>query len=461
MFKRILIANRGEIAVRIIRACHEMGIETVAIYSTADKDQLHVKLADYAVCVGKPRSSDSYLNVNNIISTAISLDCDAIHPGYGFLSENADFAKLVEAYNMKFIGPSGDVISLMGDKAKARELMMENNVPTVPGSEGVIESAEEAIKICDEIGFPVLIKAAAGGGGRGMRRVFSIEDLEKEFTNAKTEAINCFGNGDMYIEKLVIDPKHIEFQIIADSFGNVIHLGERDCSIQRRNQKMIEEAPSVFLDDETRNKMGEVAVRAAKVCNYENAGTIEFVVDENKNFYFIEMNTRIQVEHPVTEMVTGFDLIKEQLRVAAGLHLSKKQEDIKIEGYAIECRVNAENPFEDFRPYAGKVDFFYSPGGMDTRFDSFLYNDCSVSPFYDSMIGKIIVKGETRLEAIRKMRRAIEETFIDGIKTNLGFQYTILHDKDFIKGNFNTSYLGSKMDSLLEQMKLVEEKDER
>ncbi|MDL2310671.1 acetyl-CoA carboxylase biotin carboxylase subunit [Peptostreptococcaceae bacterium OttesenSCG-928-C18] len=461
MFKRILIANRGEIAVRIIRACSEMGIETVAVYSTADKDQLHVKLADYAICIGKPKSSESYLNVDNIISTAVSLKCDAIHPGYGFLSENAEFAKLVESYDMKFIGPSGDVISLMGDKSRARELMMKNNVPTVPGSDGVVETIEDAVKVCEEIGFPVLIKAAAGGGGRGMRRVFSIEDLEKEYTNAKTEAINCFGNGDMYIEKLVSNPKHIEFQIVADSFGNVIHLGERDCSIQRRNQKMIEEAPSVFLDEDTRSHMGEVAIRAAKACNYENAGTIEFVVDEDKNFYFIEMNTRIQVEHPVTEMVTGVDLIKEQLRVAAGLSLSKKQEDIIIEGYAIECRVNAEDPFENFRPYAGKVDFFYSPGGMDTRFDSFLYSNCSISPFYDSMIGKIIVKGETRLEAIRKMRRAIEETFIEGIKTNLGFQYAILFDKDFIKGNFNTSYLSNKMDFILEDMKLVEEKNER
>lgn len=333
MFKRVLIANRGEIAIRIIRACREMGIEAVAVYSTADKDQLHVKLADYAVCIGGPKSNESYLNIDNIISAAISLNCDAIHPGYGFLSENAEFVKIVESYGMKFIGPSSEVINLMGDKAKARELMIKNDVPTVPGSDGIIENIDEASKLCEKIGFPVLIKASAGGGGRGMRRVFAMEDLEKEFTNAKTEAINCFGNGDMYIEKLVLNPKHIEFQIIADSFGNTIHLGDRDCSIQRRNQKMIEEAPSVFLDDKTREQMGAVAVRAAKACNYENAGTIEFVVDENRNFYFIEMNTRIQVEHPVTEMVTGVDLIKEQLRVACGLHLSKNQEDIEIDGY--------------------------------------------------------------------------------------------------------------------------------
>lgn len=457
MFKRVLIANRGEIAIRIIRACRELGIEAVSVYSTADKDQLHVKLADYAVCIGSAKSSDSYLNIDNIISAALSMNCDAIHPGYGFLSENADFVKIVEAYGMKFIGPSSEVISLMGDKAKARELMIKNNIPTVPGSDGVVNTIDEAVEICEKIGFPVLIKAAAGGGGRGMRRVFSMEELATEYTNAKTEAINCFGNGDMYIEKLVINPKHIEFQIIADSFGNTIHLGDRDCSIQRRNQKMIEEAPSVFLDDATREKMGQVAVRAAKACNYENAGTIEFVVDENKNFYFIEMNTRIQVEHPVTEMVTGVDLVKEQLRVASGLHLSKEQKDIKLDGYAIECRINAENPMESFSPSAGTVDFFYAPGGMNTRFDSFLYNGCPISPFYDSMIGKIIVKGSTRLEAIKKMRRAIEETFIEGINTNLGFQYTILFDKDFVRGNFNTGYLSDKMDCLLDRMRLVED----
>lgn len=457
MFKRVLIANRGEIAIRIIRACREMGIEAVAVYSTADREQLHVKLADYAVCIGGPKSNESYLNIDNILSAALSLNCDAIHPGYGFLSENAEFVKIVESYGMKFIGPSSEVIDLMGDKAKARELMIKNDVPTVPGSEGIIEDIDEASEICKKIGFPVLIKASAGGGGRGMRRVFSMDDLEKEFINAKTEAINCFGNGDMYIEKLILNPKHIEFQIMADSFGNTIHLGDRDCSIQRRNQKMIEEAPSVFLSDETREQMGAVAVKAAKACNYENAGTIEFVVDEDRNFYFIEMNTRIQVEHPVTEMVTGVDLIKEQLRVACGLHLSKKQEDIKIDGYAIECRVNAEEPMVNFRPSAGTVDFFYSPGGMNTRFDSFLYNGCAISPYYDSMIGKIVVKGNTRLEAIKKMRRAIEETFIEGINTNLGFQYTILFDLDFIKGDFNTSYLAEKMDCLLDRMKLVEE----
>ena len=456
MFKRVLIANRGEIAVRILRSCKEMGIETVAIYSTADKDQLHIVLADQSVCVGKPKSSDSYLNMENIISAALSTNCDAIHPGYGFLSENAEFVKLVESYGIKFIGPSSETISLMGDKARAREIMMKNQVPTVPGSDGVIETMDDARRVCEKIGFPVLIKASAGGGGRGMRRVFKEEDLEKEFTNAKTEAINSFGNGDMYIEKLVINPKHIEFQIIADSFGNTIHLGERDCSIQRRNQKMIEEAPSVFLDEETRMKMGEIAVKAAKACNYENAGTIEFVVDENRNFYFIEMNTRIQVEHPITEMITGVDLIKEQLRVAAGLKLSREQKDIMLEGYAIECRINAENPMENFKPFAGKVDFFHAPGGVNTRFDSFLYNGCSVSPFYDSMIGKIIVKGETRLEAIRKMRRAIEETFIEGINNNLSFQYAILHDKDFIRGKFNTSYLAEKMDSLLDSIRIIE-----
>lgn len=457
MFKRILIANRGEIAIRIIRACKELGAETVAVYSVADKEQLHVKLADYSICIGKAKSSDSYLNMNNIISAAIATNCEAIHPGYGFLSENAEFAKKVEKYNIKFIGPNYKIIDLMGDKAKAREIMIKNNIPTVPGSDGVVKNIDEAINICKKIGFPILIKASGGGGGRGMRKVFSIDDLEQEFINAKTEAINCFGNGDMYIEKLILNPKHIEFQIIADSFGNTIHLGERDCSIQRRNQKMIEESPSSCLDNKTRKEMGSIAVKAALVCNYENAGTIEFVVDENKNFYFIEMNTRIQVEHPVTEMVTGLDIVKEQIKISSGLHLSKTQKDIFIKGHSIECRINAENPTENFRPSAGKVDFFYSPGGMDTRFDSLLYSGCSISPYYDSMIGKIIVKGNNRLEAIKKMRRAIEETYIEGIETNLGFQYAILHDKDFIKGKFNTGYLEKNINKLIDRIKVIED----
>ncbi len=455
MLKRVLIANRGEIAIRIIRSCHELGIETVSIYSSSDKDQVHVKMSDYSVCVGGPRSQDSYLNYTNILSAATSLGCDAIHPGYGFLSENTEFARLVEACGMKFIGPSADAIELMGEKARARELMKKSGVPTVPGSDGVVTTLEEARAVIDEIGLPVLLKASSGGGGRGMRRVHDISQLEAMFNSARAEAMQAFGNDEMYIEKLIINPKHIEIQILADSYGNVIHLGERECSIQRKNQKMIEESPSAFVDPKMREEMGKMAVLAAKACNYENAGTIEFVVDENKNYYFIEMNTRIQVEHPVTEMVTGIDLIREQLRIASGLKLSKTQEEVKFRGHAIEVRVNAENPLEGFRPSIGTVDFLFLPGGFNTRFDTFLYNGCAISPYYDSMLGKIIVVGETRLEAVRRMRRAIEETIISGIDTNLGIQYAIMHDLDFLRGNFNTGFIEEKLDSLLEMIRIT------
>ena len=453
MIKKVLIANRGEIAVRIIRACREMGIETVAVYSTEDADQLHVKISNEAVCIGKPRSSDSYLNMPALMNAAYATGCDAVHPGYGFLAENAEFADLVEQCGMKFIGPSGKIISQMGDKIVARELMEKNGVPTVPGSKGVLENASEAKVLADEIGYPVLIKAAGGGGGKGMRSVFKAEDFEREFENARQEAVSAFQNGDMYLEKLVLNPKHIEIQILADSHGNVIHLGERECSIQRKNQKMIEESPSPFVNSKLREEMGAIAVKAAQACNYVNAGTVEFVVDQEGNFYFIEMNTRIQVEHPVTEMVTDVDIIKEQLRIASGLALKYKQEDIELRGHAIECRVNAERPVMNFMPSTGRVGFYNPPGGMGTRFETYLYNGCKISPYYDSMIGKIIVVGKTRLEAIRKMRRAIEETYIDGIETNLALQYSILHDFDFLRGDYDTGFMEEKLDSMLEMIK--------
>lgn len=453
MLKKILIANRGEIAIRIIRTCREMNIETVAVYSTEDKHQLHVTMADQSVCIGPKAGKDSYLNMDNIIEVAKKLNCDGIHPGYGFLSENSEFVKKVEAEGIKFIGPSSEVINLMGEKSNARKLMIENNIPVVPGSNGKISDLKSLKDLASEIGYPVLIKAANGGGGKGMRAVYKEEDLESSFSNAKKEAKSSFGNDDMYMEKLIENPKHIEFQILADSYGNVIHLGERECSIQRKNQKMIEESPSTFLDEILRKEMGEISKKVAKICNYENAGTIEFVVDKDKNFYFIEMNTRIQVEHPVTEMVTGIDLIKEQIKIASKLKLSKTQEDIKIDGHAIEIRVNAEDELNDFRPCPGNVDFVLGPNGFNTRFDSYLYPGCKVSPFYDSMIGKIIVKGDTKLEAVRRLRRAIEETIITGVPTNLGVQYVILHDPKYLKGDFNTNYINENLEKILESIK--------
>lgn len=457
MLKKILIANRGEIAIRIIRTCREMNIETVAVYSTEDKHQLHVTMADQSVCIGPKAGKDSYLNMDNIIEVAKKLNCDGIHPGYGFLSENSEFVKKVEAEGIKFIGPSSEVINLMGEKSNARKLMIENNIPVVPGSNGKISDIKSLKDLASKIGYPVLIKAANGGGGKGMRAVYKEEDLESSFSNAKKEAKSSFGNDDMYMEKLIENPKHIEFQILADSYGNVIHLGERECSIQRKNQKMIEESPSTFLSPELRREMGEVSIKAAISCNYENAGTIEFIVDKDKNYYFIEMNTRIQVEHPVTEMVTGIDLIKEQLKIASGLKLSKTQDEIKLEGHALEIRVNAENELDDFRPSAGKVEFFLPPMGFKTRFDSYLYSGCRVSPYYDSMIGKIIVHGDNKLDAVRRMRRAIEETIISGVSTNLGIQYAILHDPVYLRGNFSTSYIQERLDYLLESIKSVGE----
>lgn len=432
MFKRILIANRGEIALRIIRCCREMDIETVVICSTADKHTLPAMLATKRVCIGPPKASDSYLQADLIIETAKMTNCDAIHPGYGFLSENSDFARKCEENNIAFIGPSGDIIDKMGDKQAARKLMMASGVPVVPGSKEIIKDIETAYQIADEIGYPVLIKASAGGGGKGMRRAYSKEELENAISQAKAEAKAAFANDDVYIEKLIVNPHHIEFQILADKHGNVTYLGERDCSIQRRNQKLVEESPSWFLDEDMRQRMGEVAVKAAKAANYYSAGTIEFVVDADKNFYFIEMNTRIQVEHPVTEMITGVNLIKEQIRIAAGLELEKTQEEIEIDGHAIECRINACS--------TGVVDFLHFPAGYGVRVDSHLYNGCKVTPYYDSMLAKIIVHGKTRLETIKRMRRALEELIIEGVETNAEFMHLLTYHPEFIKGNYDTSF---------------------
>lgn len=449
MFKKILIANRGEIAVRIIRTCHELGIETVAIYSTADANSLHVQLSDQAVCVGGPKASDSYLNMKNILMAATTLGCDAVHPGFGFLSENARFARLVEECGMTFIGPGGDVIDLMGNKSAARKLMIEADVPVVPGSQGSIKTVEEAIACANEIGYPVLIKAAAGGGGRGMRKAFNEEEIVKAFETAKAEAKACFGDDEMYIEKLILDPKHIEFQILADNFGHVVHLGERDCSMQRRNQKMIEEAPSKALTPLLREKMGADAIKAAKAANYTNAGTIEFVLDKEGNYYFIEMNTRIQVEHPVTEMITGIDLIREQIRIASNQPLSFKQNEIKLNGHAIECRINAEDFRNNFAPCPGVVDSLHIPGGLGVRVDTALYQGYRISSHYDSMVAKVIVHGNNRLEAIRRMRRVLEELVINGVETTQELQYFILHHPDYIKGNFTTSFIENNLDEMV------------
>lgn len=432
MFKRILIANRGEIALRIIRCCREMNIETVIVYSTADKNSFAVMAADRAVCIGPAKAADSYLNQDAIIETALLTECEAVHPGYGFLSENAAFARKCEENNLVFIGPSADIISSMGDKQSARQLMIKCGVPVVPGSDGLVATAEEAAQIAEKIGYPVLIKASAGGGGKGMRKAFGREDIEKAFETAKSEAIAAFGNGDMYIEKLVLKPRHIEIQILADKYGNTIYLGERDCSIQRNNQKLLEEAPCTGLDKEKRIVMGETAVRAAKAAGYYSAGTVEFVVNEQGDYYFIEMNTRIQVEHPVTEQVTGIDLIKEQIRIAAGMKLGITQEDTFVKGHAIECRINAAAP--------GVIKFLHFPDGYGVRVESHLFEGYEVSPYYDSMIAKIIVTGSSRLEAVRRLRRALEELIVEGVKTNREFMHLLTYHKDFIRGSYNTGF---------------------
>ena len=441
MFQKILIANRGEIAVRIIRACRELGITSVAVYSTADKDALHTQLADEAICIGKAAPADSYLNMERILSAAIASKAEAIHPGFGFLSENAKFAQLCEQCHIAFIGPSAEVIRRMGNKQEARNTMINAKVPVVPGTKEAVYTADYGLKLAEQIGFPVMIKAASGGGGKGMRISRSAEDFTENFEVAQTESVNGFADDTMYIEKYIEDPRHIEFQILADKFGNVISLGERDCSIQRRHQKMVEESPSAALDDKLRAQMGEVAVRAAKAAKYESAGTIEFLLDKNKKFYFMEMNTRIQVEHPVTELVTGLDLIKEQIFIAAGEKLQWRQKDIYITGHAIECRINAENPAKNFMPCPGKIEYLHLPGGNGVRIDSAIYTGYTIPPNYDSMIAKIIVYGKDRQTAIDKMRSALGEVNIDGITTNLDYQYDIITHPVFQSGNITTGFI--------------------
>lgn len=435
MFEKILIANRGEIAVRIIRACREMGIKTVAVYSEADRDSLHTLLADEAICIGPAASGQSYLNIERILAATVAMKAEAIHPGFGFLSENARFAELCEKCSIAFIGPSAEIISRMGNKSEARKTMIEAGVPVVPGSKEPVHTAEEALEMAKAIGFPVMIKASSGGGGKGMRVSWSEEDFTANFQNAQMESIKGFSDDTMYLERYVEKPRHIEFQIMADKYGNVVHLGERDCSIQRRHQKVLEESPSVAISEELRREMGETAVRAAKAVGYENAGTIEFLLDKNKNFYFMEMNTRIQVEHPVTEFVSGIDLIKEQIRVTAGEHLSVSQEDIHIQGHAIECRINAENPSRNFMPCPGLIRNVHFPGGNGVRVDTHIYNDYRVPANYDSMLMKLIVHGKDREEAIAKMRSALGELIIEGIDTNLDFQYEILSNPVYQDGH--------------------------
>lgn len=441
MFQKILIANRGEIAVRIIRACREMGIKTVAVYSEADKDALHTMLADESICIGPAPSSESYLDMERILSACVAAKADAIHPGFGFLSENAKFAELCRKCNIRFIGPSAEIINKMGNKSEARKTMIEAGVPVIPGSKEPVFTVEEGLSIAKEVGFPIMIKASSGGGGKGMRVSRSEEDFEANFQNAQMEAIKGFSDQTMYIERFVERPRHIEFQILADCYGNVIHLGERDCSIQRRHQKVLEEAPSVAISSELRTRMGETAVRAAKAVGYENAGTIEFLLDRSGNFYFMEMNTRIQVEHPVTEAVTDMDLIKEQIRIAVGEPLSVKQEDIKIVGHAIECRINAENPEKNFMPCPGTIQDLHIPGGRGVRVDTAVYNHYMIPANYDSMILKLIVHDKDRDSAIAKMRSALGELVIGGIKTNLDFQYEILSNPDFEKGDVDTNFI--------------------
>ena len=443
MFKKLLIANRGEIAVRIIRAARELGIQTVAIYSEADKDSLHTMLADEAICIGPAKSTDSYLNMNRVLSAAIVTEAQAIHPGFGFLSENSKFATLCEEMNIKFIGPSGEIMDKMGDKINARAEMIRANVPVIPGSDGEVFTAEEALEVANRLGYPVMLKASAGGGGKGIRKVNTKEELAPAFESASQEAKVSFGNGAMYIEKVIYPARHIEVQILGDSYGNIVHLGERDCSLQRNNQKVLEESPSVAIGKTLRDEIGSAAVRAAKAVNYENAGTIEFLLDEKSGqFYFMVMNTRVQVEHPVTEFVSGVDIVKEQIRIAAGEKLSVSQDDIEIKGHAIECRINAENPKFNFAPSPGKISNLYLPsGGVGLRVDSAVYPGYTIPPYYDSMIAKIIVHGENRFEALMKMQRALYEFEIDGVVTNADFQLDLISDRSVIAGDYDTSFL--------------------
>ena len=441
MFKKVLIANRGEIAVRIIRACREIGIRAVAVYSTADRNSLHAQIADEAICIGPAATKDSYLNMNAIIQAALNVGADAIHPGFGFLSENAVFARRCEENGITFIGPSYKSIEMLGDKAAAKETMAAAGVPVIPGSKGAVSSLEEAKEVAAKAGYPVLVKASAGGGGRGIRRADSPEELESQMIIAQQEAKNFFGDDSVYIEKLLINPHHVEIQIIADKHGNYIHLCERDCSMQRRNQKVLEECPSPIVSPELRKKMGNAAVTAAKQSGYYNAGTIEFLVDENRDFYFMEMNTRVQVEHPVTEMITGVDIIKEQIRIAAGEKLSLTQKNVEFRGHAIECRINAENPYNNFSPCPGRIEFYNAPGGPGVRVDSHAYNGYRIPPHYDSMIGKLIVHGDTRAEAIAKCRRALSEYFIEGVKTTIPFEQFIIDTREFIEGHYDTGFI--------------------
>ncbi|MBR6791887.1 MAG: acetyl-CoA carboxylase biotin carboxylase subunit [Ruminococcus sp.] len=447
MFRKVLIANRGEIAVRIIRACRELGVRCVAVYSTADRNSLHAQIADEAVCIGPAATKDSYLNMNAVIQAAINTGAEAIHPGFGFLSENAEFARLCEKNNIVFIGPSYKSIEMLGDKANAKQTMAAAGVPVIPGSDGAVKSLEEAKEIAEKAGYPVLVKASAGGGGRGIRRVDKPEDLEAQIIAAQQEAKNFFGDDSVYIEKFLINPHHVEIQIIADNYGNCIYLGERDCSMQRRNQKVLEECPSPIVNEELRKKMGKAAVTAAKQSGYCNAGTIEFLVDENRDFYFMEMNTRIQVEHPITEEVTGFDLVKAQISIASGEKLSVKQEDIKLTGHAIECRINAENPELDFRPSPGTIRSLYTPGGPGIRIDSAVYQGYTITPYYDSMISKLIAHGANREEAIIKMKWALSEFIVEGVDTNIDFQLELIKRPEFIEGNYDNGYLGRYMEA--------------
>lgn len=452
MFKKILIANRGEIAVRIIRAARELGISTVAVYSEADKDALHTVLADEAICIGPAKSTDSYLNMSAVLSAAIVTGAQAIHPGFGFLSENSKFATMCEEMQIKFIGPSATIMDKMGDKINARAEMIKANVPVIPGSDGQVNTVEEAIQLAKSIGFPLMLKASAGGGGKGIRKVEKEADLAASFNSASQEAISAFGNGAMYMEKVIYPARHIEVQILGDAFGHVIHLGERDCSLQRNNQKVLEESPSIAIGRSLRQEMGNAAVRAAKAVCYENAGTIEFLLDEaSGQFFFMEMNTRIQVEHPVTEFVTGVDLVKEQIKIAAGIPLDIKQEDIQIRGHAIECRINAENPAFNFAPSPGRISDLYLPsGGVGLRVDSAVYPGYTIPPYYDSMIAKVIVHGDNRFDALMKMQRALYEMEIEGIATNVDFQLDLIADKRVIAGDYDTSFL---MESFLPNYK--------
>ena len=441
MINKVLIANRGEIALRIIRTCHEMGLKTVAVYSTADRDALHVRFADEAVCIGPPASKESYLRPDRLIAAAEVTGADAIHPGYGFLAENAEFSDICADHNIKFIGPSGHVINLMGDKSLAKTTMIKANVPTVPGSEGIVANVEEGLAIAREIGYPVLAKAKAGGGGKGMRVIKEASEFERNFVSAQTEAAAAFGNGDLYLEKFVTKPRHVEIQLLGDGKGTVIHFGERECSIQRRHQKLVEESPSPIITDALREEMGAAAVRGAEAVNYEGAGTVEFLVDADMKFYFIEMNTRIQVEHPVTEEVTDCDLIEYQIRVAMGENVRKRS--IPMEGHSIECRINAEDPYRNFSPSPGTIAIFHPPGGHGVRLDTHAYAGYKIPPFYDSMIGKLIVRSRTRELAINKMKRALNEFVIEGIKTTIPFHKQLMENPDFQSGNFDTHFLDS------------------